>query len=482
MKIGRRPEDLAYANSIKPIRNRMRKYDYRSLLDAMLSYLNAPVSGDHMKDLGRLPWVVERLLIWLFGDHPREYGSITAKESDVRRLIDQAWSAADKGYAGSGPIKEIGLFARQAFLPQIPYQKSLDTHAYAIQLFLVKRLPKNSNLRKFFDAQAGMPIEEFFEIALLYWSHSTSVRPWFNEKFVRSLDPVFSINRQRIFLQSITTDLEDFQFRSRSRTIQLDEWFQPTYFYRTPCVLHSGAIVPFGPPTIRRHFEALLGDWLAESDQVKLRQDYDCLVERYVADALTRAEVDFLAEQDVRMLIGQVKVADFLVEGGESVILFEVKNKGLSQAIPASRDPLEIASRLKATIIKARNQLQSTESALRVIPKYQNSIFYRIVVTTSDLWLSSVESLIDAEDGDERTWLVCLEDLDMLVDVVRSSSHTMGEVFSLFQESQRDAVSSTYSLSMFLERLALKPDKHPDHLLEVIDQVFSRIDSKLGRR
>lgn len=142
MKIGRRPEDLAYANSIKPIRNRMRKYDYRSLLDAMLSYLNAPVSGDHVKDLGRLPWVVERLLIWLFGDHPREYGSITAEESDVRRLIDQAWSAADKGYAGAGPIQEIGLFVRQAFLPQIPYQKSLDTHAYAIQLFLVKRLPK----------------------------------------------------------------------------------------------------------------------------------------------------------------------------------------------------------------------------------------------------------------------------------------------------------------------------------------------------
>lgn len=480
MQIGKRQGDATYAESIKPIRNRMRRYNYHSLLDAILVYLNAPLLGDKMKDLERLPWVAERLAIWLFADHAREYGTQVAGEIDVRRLIDLAWTAADKGYGGGRPIKQLELFVRQALLPQAPYQKSLDTHAYAIQLHLLAGLPENSKLRIFLNGKAGMPIEDYFEIALLHWAHSTSDKPWFNEQYRSSLADVFPIGQQNTFLRAVSLDVESFQRRCRARTIQLDEWFQPTYFYRTPCVLHGAAVVPFGRPTIRRHFESIVSDWLAEAGRVDLRQDFDRFVEQYVAETLSRAKVSFLGEGQLASFVGAGQVADFLVDDQHGAVLFEVKNKALSQTIPASREPLEVAARLKATVLKAKDQLLRTEQSLRRLQKYSDKPFYRVVVTTTDLWLSCAELLTDdSESTQQRTWLASLEALDQLAEVVQTTGTSMSQIFALFEANQMNGLTASSSLGAFLEDSFNAGRKHPAHLVAHVSKVFEKIESKL---
>ena len=479
MQIGKRPLDSVYAESIKPIRNQMRRYDYQSLLDAMLAYLNVPSTGRRTRDLQRLPWVVERLAIWLFADKEYEYGSQIANEQDLKRLIDLAWNAADKGYGKGKPIKQLGLFVRQAILPQAPYQQTLNSHAYGLQLHLLKKLPANSNLRKFLNEMAGMPIEDYFEVALLYWIHSTKAKPWFNKKFVSDLESVFSAETQIKFLGSMTHRLEDFQALCRSRTIQVDEWFQPTYFYRAPCIWHYGAAVPLGPQTLRRYFEALIADWIAESNRDDLRQDFDKLVETYVAETLYRGQVAFIREREIKNLVVVGQVADFLVDESQGVVLFEVKNKGLSQAVPASRDPLELASRLKATIVKARSQLADTEKSLRTLPQYQDKNFYRVIVTSNDLWLSSAEWLLNGDANDSKTWLVSLRELDMLAEIVKTKTYSLSEIFTNFEENQKNNLTATYSIEAFLEPMNLKPERLPSHLQEEVDALLDNIKSRL---
>ena len=140
MKIGKRPVDVVYAEFIKPIRNQMRKFDYQSLLNVMLVYLNAPILQDRTKELERLPWVVERLLIWLFADDPTQYRTQVAGQTDLVKLINLAWNSSDKVIA----IERLDLFFRQTMLPQAPYQTGLDIHAYLIQIYLLHELPKNS--------------------------------------------------------------------------------------------------------------------------------------------------------------------------------------------------------------------------------------------------------------------------------------------------------------------------------------------------
>lgn len=416
MKIGPSPIDAAYAASIKPIRNQMRKFDYQSLLNVMLVYLNEPVP-DTKQEMQRLPWIVERLLIWLFADDTSQYKTKVANESDLRKLIGLAWRNSGKVYGKDKKIKQLRLFLRQAILPQAPYQMGLDSHAYLLQLHLLSQLPSNSNLRIFLNQKAGMPIEKYFEIGLLYWTHSINEKPWFNTAFVQSLSTAFPIEQQTIFLKSISQPLAVFQEQLRSRSIQIDEWFQPTFFYKTPCIWQESASVPFGRPTLRRYFNSLIGDWIAESDRQDIRQHYDGLIEKYVGDSLTRGGLDFITEKDLKALLPQGKLVDFLVHDGDSIILIEVKNKAISIALPASQEPLEIASKLKHTVLKAKFQLGAVELALRQRSEYANKRFFRVVVTNSDLWINNVELLIEDETQESFTWLISLRELDMLTEI-----------------------------------------------------------------
>lgn len=482
MQIGKYPRDKIYAESIKPIRNQMRRYSYQSLLDALLVYLNVQSTGDRQKDLQRLPWVVERLAIWLLADKAHEYGSQIAAEQDVKRLIDLAWRTADKLYGNGQPIKDLGLFVRQMMLPQAPYQQTLDSHALGLQLYLIRRLPTNSKLRRFLDEKAAMPIEEYFELAVLYWAHSISAKPWFNQQYIDALAILFPPAQQMKFIASFTSQLSALQHMCRERTIHVDEWFQPTCFYKTPCLYHEGAAVSFGSPTLRRYFEALISDWIAEFGSPDLRQNFDKLVEEYVAEALRRSQLNFITENDIKELVPTGQVVDFLIDEPDGIVLIEVKNKSLSQSIPASREPLELAARLKATIVKAQSQLANTEKALKLQPKYQNKIFYRIVVTNSDLWLSRAEWLLTKNEehiSSSPTWLVSLRELDMLVEVIKTKPHTLTNILTRFSENQKNNLSATYSLEAFLERDKEKPRKIPSHLLQEVEMVFDKAKAKL---
>lgn len=460
----------------------MRRYSYQSLLDALLVYLNFQSTGNRQKDLQRLPWIVERLAIWLLADKAREYGSQIAAEQDVKRLIDLAWRTADKLYGDGQPIKNLGLFVRQMMLPQAPYQQTLDSHALGLQLYLIRRLPIDSKLRRFFDEKAAMPIEEYFELAVLYWTHSISANPWFNQGYIDHLAVLFPTVQQMKFIASFTSQLSELQQTCNERTIQVDEWFQPTYFYRKPCLYHEGAAVPFGVPTLRRYFEAIISDWIAKSGGSGLRQDFDRLIEDYVADAFRRSQLDFITENDIQALVPIGQVVDFLIDEPDGIVLIEVKNKNLSQSVPVSREPLELAARLKATIVKAQSQLANTEKALKLQPKYQNKKLYRIVVTNSDLWLSDTEWLFTKNEESTSaspTWLVSLRELDMLVEIVKAKPRALVSILARFSENQKNNSSATYSLEAFLERDSEKPERTPSHLLQEVEMVFDKAKAKL---
>lgn len=481
--IGKSSQDMSYAESIKPIRNQMRKFYYESLFDQLLMYLNAPEESKKIKKLQRRPWVAEKLILWLLTDSKNsyQYANRIASERDVINLINQAWDSNDLR-TETDSIKSIELFFRQLMLPQAPYQIGLDSHAYALQLHMLGKLAPNSNLRKFLDLKAGMPIEEYFKIALLYWTNSMAKIPWFNKQFLQVLAPVFPLDQQAVFLNSITSNLDDLQNIARNRTIKQNEWFQPTYFYKTPCVWREGASVPFGRPTFRRYFEALIGDWLEESASIQLRQDHDNLIENYVAETLERGQYKFLREAEIKKLVPSgAKVVDFLLEDDGSVLLVEVKNKGLTEVVPATQIVSELQSRLKATIIKGQDQLAKTESELLKTEKYRKSVFYRVIVTINELWIPSAELLVDNHLRDKSTWLISVRELDMLVEVAGKTNTSIVSLVAQYDANQKEAKKFRHSIEGFLEKIGCMPKHIPSHLLSVLDLAIENIQAKLPK-
>lgn len=276
----------------------------------------------------------------------------------------------------------------------------------------------------------------------------------------------------------MTGTLKELQTQCSSRTITADEWFQPTYFYRTPCIWHQSASVPFGRETYRRYFEALIGDWIAESGDSKLRQAYDRLIEDYVADSLNRGCIGHYRENHLRTLVpAGNKIVDFMIEDDDSVVLLEVKNKGLSRAIPAEQDPLTLRARLSGTIIKAQTQLTATEQALRLNISYAEKAFSKIIVTNNDLWIKNAELLTDSDAPISRTWIISLHELDMLIEVVTKTEKSIAHLLTQYESNQKNLESSVHSLGAFLERIGHKPEKIPEHLSNELELTLKKIEA-----
>lgn len=64
---------MSYADSIRPVRNRMRRFEYSSVVRQISAYLVADVKTYDAR-AARVPWVAERLALWVLRDNPTMYG------------------------------------------------------------------------------------------------------------------------------------------------------------------------------------------------------------------------------------------------------------------------------------------------------------------------------------------------------------------------------------------------------------------------
>jgi hypothetical protein len=484
LQLGKQPLDKLYAGLIEPILYRMRRYHYDSLLDALLKRLNQPqTSNGLINDLQRLPWVVERLLILLLADKRSQYRYCFNGEIDdhsLDGLIFNANQSVSSLYKYDIKIQTTSLFMRQAFLSQIPYQKNLDTHDFVLQLYFIAKLDLRSNLLKYLNKRAGMPVELYFQMALLFWTYTSTDAPWFNKSYIDSMLHIFPENELNVFLNSITSSVQDLNKKLSERTIELDEWFQPVIFYKTPCILFENTIIPFGRPTLRRYFENLIGDWLEEENGKCLR-DYDALIHDYVQDGLVRCQVDFLGESDINKLTNSKdRVCDYLIDEHDGFILVEVKNKSLTKKIPSSSHPVPITSKLDKTVVSGISQLDITFSRVSKLPRFKNRHYHRIIVTKNDLWLGNIDAFSSNLNDVDPIWLLTLSDMDHLVELVREKRATFCSFFEDLSARRKVPSESVFTASMLLEKHPYKFEQLPSHLLAEADKVIDVLKERIS--
>ena len=117
--------NAAYVAGIKPTRNFMRRFEYHSMLNELLTFLNVQPptrkSGEQ-----NLPWVAERLLLYLLRDSPQMYGREIATQKTVAEAINRCWRTNDQVHAGRIEIENLTLFIRSIFISQAPDQVGLN--------------------------------------------------------------------------------------------------------------------------------------------------------------------------------------------------------------------------------------------------------------------------------------------------------------------------------------------------------------------
>ena len=453
----------------------MRRFTYRSIFDALLYFLNLPASAEKSDDSHRIPWVAENLIVYLLRDEPRLYGNRIADHNTVRDVISLCWQQMNSLAAGKIEIENLTLFMRSIMLSQTPHQAGLNPTAFARQIAISQTLERNSILYLAMCEAAQMPLEDFYDLAMMAWRQTTDDRPWFSEQYILNLGNIVGHEKARRFFSVISRTIPELQvqYRKTIREISVDEWFQPTLLYRTPCVrLETEKVtVPISRPTLRRFLEAFIPDQVEQHCDTRVRQSWERKIEKYALEITRGLNAEVLGQTAIRARFGIApgqQCCDVALITENAIICVEVKSKNLSSKLRAAASSRDMMTSLKTTVISADEQLLSVARAIRSSP-HRALIIYSLIVTSTDLYLGSADELLSVEWIKEqflRPIVMSLDDYDWFVEGHRLSKFNVVDVLS---EYVARVGSKPHSLRSFSHMLS--EDRYsiatPEHLQQV---------------
>ncbi|MDR1349964.1 MAG: hypothetical protein LBJ59_04130 [Zoogloeaceae bacterium] len=464
-----------YAEIIKPIRNRLREFDYHSVIFALSSYLSCSHNDQYSyKHMERLPWNAETLALWVLSDNARCYKQKIMNANDVRVYIEDIRLILDKLPSDN---KDTALSMRQLFMQQIPYQKTANFYAFVRQLLLLNKVVNGSKLENVIERFFEMSIEQYSELATIFYLYfgQRNSKIIFRDKLVGDIVKIYGKTTINGFISKIAPSLDAARKIVRDkRKICLDECFQPTVLYEAPCISVSDQIISWGIPTIRRYFEYVVSDCLEDSSEVNIRQDWDALFSNYIGEVLKHTGCIVLNEEEIKnkfKLNG--KVCDFLLEEKEGFVLIEVKHKNLTKQIPAIAEPSLLRSKLKATLCKAFGQLENTEKYIKDDSSYQGKNIVSIIVTPSELWLGPAR-FFDAYSNDVSTYIISADALERLCELSRLHGISFCSYFKDVEKQNSDPKTALFSPEWLLMDKQYELNRI-EHLDVFFDRIFGKI-------
>jgi len=468
---------MTYADAIRPIRNRLRKFSYLSVLAELSRFIEAESTASDGKP--HAPWLGERVAVWVLRDNPKLYGFEAISHQELRRYINAAWKVMDVVFPGFGPGRSFHLTLRSWLLPQIPHQREQELGPFARQIDLLNRLPTNSHLYRLFEDELGMPPAEFLGMATLFRKHSL-------EDISRVIDPDYRIGMWAIFGREAVerfyaTMLVPREVTAREmRAIVADEWFQPNLLYRSPfTVVDAKTWFFWGRCCLDRNLGFVLSDIVGRSDNNSpLRKTFETMFEAYVARSLARIGVEILNEQQLKTrFVVEGRCCDFAAIDGNEVVLIEVKNKALTHTLPASGTAHSYQSKLKATVKKADEQLRNVETFVH--SACPSATVHKVVITYGDLFAAETDQLFttsaDHFESDNPVYILSVDHLDRLVEAARLNQCRFAAFFKDYSRRRMVPEKRLLLLSDLLNEEPYRVPPLPKHLFEIYAPFYENL-------
>ncbi|MBU9643439.1 hypothetical protein [Burkholderia gladioli] len=468
---------MTYADAVRPIRNRLRKFSYRSVLAALTRFIETESNADDGKP--HAPWLAERVAVWVLRDEPHLYGTVGITQRAFNQCMNQAWQLTDLAFIGFGRGRSFHLSFRSLLLPQIPHQSEQELGPFARQIDLINKLSPNSQLYRLLEEELGMPPMDFLGIAAVFRGHSLAdISKVMAPDYRRGLWQVFGRESVERFYKSILVPRE--VTAQQFRKVGPDEWFQPNLLYRSPFTLLSDNTWYFwGRCCLDRHLGYALSDIVGRSDNQGVRQSFEKLFEEYVGRSLSlMTRLEILNEAEVRARFSvEGKCCDFAVLDGSDVVLLEVKNKGLTHTLPAAGTAGDYASKLNATVKKADEQLKNVETYVqRVSP---NAIVHKVVITYGDFFAAETDQLFtagaDRFESENPVYIFSVDHLDRLVDSVRTEKCGFAMFFEDYTRRRKEPAERLLLLSNMLNQAPYAGPELPPHLFDVYSPFYENM-------
>jgi hypothetical protein len=299
----------------KELRNRMRKFQPRSIVRMSLTALSQP-AGSTLEELQKQPWQTLLLVKWVLHDNmasDQTGREITPAEFDDlrRRLYNFPQRISLSPEEGSR-----SLFLRRMLHQQVAFQRKLS-RAFTREAALLAGLSPTPPLQALFREKTGLDAIQFMDFALATYAAVlegkrsirtdwfTPLRTGYGDQYVDAF--IRSVSRSYDELVTFCRSLPDANKRL------ISEFYEFTPLTRFP-FLRTGAVLEYWHPMVfYRGMEGLVHSLLSEAGQDYI-DGFSRVFEHHVMAEIRRTGLTFFDEGQLRMLIGrEQRVPDALI-------------------------------------------------------------------------------------------------------------------------------------------------------------------------
>lgn len=353
-------QDIKYNSVVKKYRNFLRKFSYISVVRRISDFL---FSAKLDVENPNFPWVAERFLVWTLSDSKNSYKDKILDEMVLLELVRHCFSEMDLIYELIDINKtDINLYVRQNIVSQFEYQRSFDLFSFGRQIFILNEQPENSKIKSQLNLAIGYDAINYLKNC--YFILAVSEYEVSFNKAVENFMQHYGKENLNQFLGYFSVPIELVENCMKNKKLPtFDQWHRPNLLSDFPCLKIGDSYVLTGKTALRRYCEHFIDDWMDNISDSNLRKKWEDSLCNYTMRILKKSNVDVLDEEQIRAVYSvQGKVCDLCVITESFVILIEVKRKNFSSVMPVMASERDFKSRLKATVVKAIEQLGNVYS------------------------------------------------------------------------------------------------------------------------
>lgn len=453
----------------KPIRNKIRKHTFDSLvfhiLELLRIYEESPNPSPFWHPLLLLKWTLE------FAEQDRS--SRQADRKVIKQLLDvleeleMAHPTFNLKMNGFNLNKTFTILSFQ----QMQYQEYAWTDTFERQVILYDELKHKYDIAKSFYTLTGIPIFDFIRILFFYWmiiNNENLTKQKFTEAIFQDITKIltdkFGGQTMNYFFALLTVSRNNIkQVIDEDKRLVKDynhQIFEPSLFTRKPFLrIGDHIFVPYKDLfTITvNHF---IYDYLKNRDD-RFTTELGARMERYVKLGISEVYTNYETENDLRRKLGKdERIVDFVVEG---TILIEVKAIELKPYIGINPTDDNLAQEFKGNIAKAYAQ-----QMLNIAEKTQNgNEFFGMIITykrlyvgnTTDLWDSFLKQETEKLKTPlqisylpiENVFLIDIRTWDKLIQILKDTKISLREILVKIRETDKNPTSKKNNFDMHLD-------------------------------
>ncbi len=484
--------EVPYYNAYKAIRNKIRIFDSAGLIEMCLNYLHRPLSSaEHYAS--RHPWCVLLLIKWVliddkFGDRDRLLPSFSQTVELIQKIINLA------GKVQMPPAKESDrLFMRTIVFQQLLYQRRSTINMIGRQMVYFDGLAESEYIPQTFRKLTGLSLKRFLDLAMIFHAGFLGNMParyhittsWFVPDKLGGLDEV------ELFLSLFSDSLlgmrsnlvarDAITLRAGRMPRSASEYAEQSPLIRKPLLTSvQGGYVMIDPHLLENCLENFVYNTLRNYDVDRFMSNFGPLFERYVHLGVEYSGLPFRTEDELKLLLRKKQgrnLIDFLILDDDSHVFVDAKSAEMNYRGTVTQDPVELASLLNSSLLKAVQQANSVIADLVQInsedlvfrPRERN---YLIVVSyartnignglalAEAVGTSAIEEVVAAHPGGlqvpiENMYFLTIEEFDRLIPQIAAKNISLVGALERAKRLDRDPITARYMFEQHLEEWGL---------------------------